>query len=128
MFAKEKTFDVNKDAKLVIQFEHGSVKCNNWDKNEISVKITAISETSNAEKAEKSFSRINWDVKGSRNEVTVESKLTGNSGNKHVNVSVELEIFMPKTVSLDFNHKFGNACFSFRNISWGVDITRRREI
>ena len=106
----EKTFDINKDAKLVVRHEHGNVKCNNWDKNVISIKLTAKSNTSDQEKADKSFSRINWDVSGDKNEVFVESKISGKgNGTKHVNVSVELEIFMPKSVSLDFDHKFGNA-------------------
>jgi hypothetical protein len=106
----EKSFDVNKNAKLVVRHEFGNVTCSNWDKDVISVKITGKSETSNSEKAEKAFSRINWEVNGDRNEVYVECKISGKgNGSKNPNVSVDLEIFLPKSAGLDFNHKFGNA-------------------
>lgn len=106
----EKTFDVGKSVKLVVRHEHGNVKCNNWDKDVISIKLTARTKTTDQEKAEKAFSRIRWDVHGDASEVYVESKITNKSNyNKHIDVSIDLEIFMPKSISLDFENKFGNA-------------------
>ena len=106
----EKTFDVSKSAKLIVQHEHGNVRCNNWDKDVISIKLIARAKTTDQEKAEKAFSRISWDVHGDRNEVYVHSKINNKlNSNRHIDVSIDLEIFMPKSISLDFENKFGNA-------------------
>ena len=105
----EKIFTVNPDANLVVSHQHGNVYCNNWDKNEISVTVIAHTKTTNGEKAEKAFNRINWEVKGNSNEVIVQSKLSGRSGGDLPNVWVEIEIYMPKSINLNLSHKFGKA-------------------
>lgn len=105
----EESFPVNADANLVVNHEHGSVICNNWEKDEISVTLIAHVKTSNNEKAEKAFSKISWEVKGNSNEVIVRSKLSGKSGGDSPNVWVDIEIYMPKSINLNFSHKFGKA-------------------
>ena len=51
----EQTFDVSKNANLVVRHEFGSVKCTNWDKDAISIKLTARTNTSDQEQAEKAI-------------------------------------------------------------------------
>ncbi len=104
----EKSYSVNTDADLVVNHEYGKVYCNNWDKNEIKVTIIAYAKTSSNEKAEKAFSRLSWEVKGNSNEVLVNSKLTGKGGGG-TNIWVDIEIYMPKSINLNFRHKFGKA-------------------
>lgn len=106
----EKKYNVNKGALLRIDHKFGEVNCKNWNEEAISVKVTAIVETSDQSKAESIFSRIRIDVSGNSNEVSVESdfndKLFGNEKN---NLTINIEIFMPKSIKLQLDHKFGNA-------------------
>jgi len=105
----EKTFPVNTSSKLIINHEHGNVYCNNWDKNEISIKLTAITNTENEKKAENAFDKISWEIEGNSNEIFVRCKLSGKDiENKNI-VSVDMEINMPKSVNINLSHKFGKA-------------------
>jgi len=106
----DNSFEVNDNALLSVMHEMGNVTCKNWDRNEISVKITASVETSDLDKAAKAFERIQYNVVGNRNQVTAECKVKSKkNGSRDSNLQIELEIFMPRTVRLDFQHKFGNA-------------------
>ena len=106
----DKKFEINKNATLVIDHEFGDVKCRNWNKNEISVKAIVRAKTSDAQKAEKIINKVSVEVKGNKDKVVVECDLNQkNSGNKNINVNIDLEIFMPSTVSLEFDHSFGSA-------------------
>jgi hypothetical protein len=104
------TFAVNDNALLSVSHEMGNVSCKNWDKNEISVQITASIETNDPEKAAKAFEQVEFNVSGTRDAVTVVCKLKSKkNGDKYSNLNVDLVIFMPESVRLDFDHKFGNA-------------------
>lgn len=105
----EKSFNISPSATLKLSSEFGQVFCKNWDKQEISVKITGIAKTGNEEKAQKAISRIQYTVDGNSNEVTVTCKLTGNDNGNKPEVSTDIEIFMPKSINLDLKHKFGAA-------------------
>lgn len=106
----EKKYNVNKGALLRIDHKFGEVNCKNWNEEAISVKVTASVQTSDPSKAESIFSRIRIDVAGNSSEVSVESdfndKLFGNEKN---NLTINIEIFMPKSVKLQLEHQFGNA-------------------
>jgi hypothetical protein len=104
------TFAVNDNASLSVSHEMGNVSCKNWDKNEISVLITANAETNDPDKAAKAFEQVEFNVSGTRDAVTVICKLKSKkNGDKYSSPSVDLIIFMPEFVRLDFDHKFGNA-------------------
>jgi hypothetical protein len=106
----EKTFDVNKNPNLNINHSFGNLTLKNWDKNEISIKITAKAETSDEEKAEKLFDYVVWDVNGDKSEVNANCKLSKKSnGNKHSKLNFEMEVYAPKAVVLNLKHQFGNA-------------------
>ena len=89
----EKTFDVNKNPKLNINHSFGDLKLKNWEKNEISVRITASAETSDQEKAEKLFGYVVWDVNGSKTEVNAMCKLSKKNDNNSGKLQFEMEIF-----------------------------------
>lgn len=108
----DKNYPVQSGAHLSITQEFGNLNCKNWDKNEISVKLTATVETRDQAKAEKEFNRVQWQVSGNDNEVIASCKLTsqknGNNRNR-TNIHLKLEVFMPVSVSLDVKQKFGEA-------------------
>ena len=106
----DKKFNVSKGALLRIEHKFGEVNCKNWNEDAISVKVTASVETSDMKKAESVFSRITLNVQGNSNEVSVESDFNDKlfEDNKS-NLTIKIEIFMPKSVKLQLDHKFGNA-------------------
>jgi len=57
-----KSFDVNKDALLVINNKFGKVHCENWDKNNISIEVIITIEASNEEKANKYFDDVDISI------------------------------------------------------------------
>lgn len=105
----EKTFEINPDALLFIDHEFGSVNCHNWDKNSISIKVTVHAEKANAEQAQKIINRIQLEVSGDRNKVSSVCKMLNNSTSNSVSFSIDLEVFMPKSINLQLKHKFGPA-------------------
>ncbi|NOX86562.1 MAG: DUF4097 domain-containing protein [Chlorobi bacterium] len=106
----EKSYPVQSMADLLISQETGSITCENWDKNEISVKLSATAETGDREKAEKEFDRVIWNITGNSKEVSVSCKLAPNRDKKsRINVNLKLEIFMPRSVNLELKQKYGNA-------------------
>jgi len=104
----EKTFEVNPDAVLLIDHEFGEVNCQNWDKNSISIKVTVHVDASNEEEAQKIISKINLSINGDKTKVSSICSLNSSS-NKTTNISIDVEVFMPKTVGLQLKHKFGSA-------------------
>jgi len=106
----QKKFDVNKDALLSVEHKFGKVECRNWDEMAISVKVNATVRARGAEKANKIMERIEVEIGGNRNGVSVETdlakKLFEGSDNE---VSIDIEIMMPENVRLEFDHQFGNA-------------------
>lgn len=106
----EKTFKVNPNAQLLIDHEFGTLECKNWEKNEISVKITARISSDNEDKIEKALSRVQYDLSGTGDKVAVTCSLNNKgNNNRNANVSVDVEIRMPRDLRLDVKHKFGSS-------------------
>lgn len=105
----EKSYPVNQSPTLTVNHEFGEVTCKNWDKQEISVKITGIAKTSNSEKAETAFKRIQYTLEGNKDAVKVICKLGGNNNGQKPDVSINVEIFMPQSINLELEHQFGSA-------------------
>lgn len=105
----EKSFTVSQNADLLVNHEHGNVICNNWDKNEITIKLTAYAEATDAEKADKIFDKISWEIKGNSDEVIAQCKISGKGSNSAPNMRIDMEINMPKSINLNLSHKFGKA-------------------
>ncbi len=118
----EKSYPVQSMADLVISQETGNLTCENWDKNEIMVRLTAVVETNDREKAEKEFDRVIWNISGNSKEVSVNCKLAPNR-NKRIKLTVDLklEIFMPRSVNLELKQKYGNAYIGI--VDGTADIT-----
>ncbi len=107
---EEKKIEINENALLVVDHEFGNVQCKNWDQNAISIKVTVRVKTENAGKAEKIMSNIIVDVHGNKDKVVAMCDLNQKRlGDKNVKVTIDFDIFMPETISLEMSHKFGNA-------------------
>ena len=104
----DKTFEVDKDAQLLIDHEFGNVNIQNWDKNNISIKVTAHIESNNEGLAQKILDRVHLSISGDKNKVSSVCSLS-NSSNGKTNFSIDVEVFMPKSASLQLKHKFGAA-------------------
>lgn len=104
----DKTFEVNKDVQLLIDHEFGDVTIQNWDKNSISIKVTAHIESNSEEQAQKILSRIQLNISGDKTKVSSVCSLTNSSNNK-TTFSIDVVVFMPKSASLQLKHKFGAA-------------------
>ncbi len=106
----DKKIEINKNAKLIIDHEFGNVRCKNWDQNAISVKVTIRVKTNDAQKAEKIINNVIVDVKGNRSEVVARCDLNQKKhGDKNVKVTIDFDIYMPETISLELEHQFGTA-------------------
>lgn len=107
---ENKKFDVNQNALLIIDHEFGNVKCKNWDQNSISIKVTVRIKTENTGMTEKILSNITIDVHGNKDKVVAMCDLNQKKfGDRNVKVNIDFDILMPETISLELNHKFGNA-------------------
>lgn len=104
-----KSFDVNKNAQLVLKNKFGKIQCENWDKNTIGVEVEITVDAASQEKANKYFDKINISVSGSSSEVSVISNFDDDLfKNNKDEISVDFKISMPATVGLDVDHKFGD--------------------
>lgn len=104
----EKTYQVNANAQLMIDHEFGTLECKNWDNDKISVKITARIDSENEDKIEKALSWVQYDLSGTSDKVALTCTLNNKgSNNRNTNVSIDVEIMMPRNVRLDVKHKFG---------------------
>lgn len=106
----QKKFEVSKNALLSVEHKFGDIRCENWDQEAISVKVTASVQASNIDKAHKLLDKISIEIEGNRNGVSVETDFNDRifSGDKK-GLSIDIEIMMPESVRLDIDHQFGNA-------------------
>ena len=104
-----KSYDVNKDATLVIKNKFGKIHCQNWDQNAISIEVTITLEASNQEKANKYFDKISIAFSGNSEKVTATTSFDDNLfDNNNNDISIDYMVKMPKTIGIDLDHKFGD--------------------
>ncbi|MCF6171297.1 MAG: DUF4097 domain-containing protein [Bacteroidales bacterium] len=103
----ENNFDINSNASLVVNQEFGKMVCSNWDKETISVKVTARWKTGDASKAQKMIDKVELHVRGDHDQVVVFCKPGKQGSNENNKLSLEIEIFMPKSINLRVKQKFG---------------------
>jgi len=106
----DKKIPVNKNALLHIEHQYGELKCKNWNESTVAIKVVVKTEVSGYEKAEKVFNTVKVDISGDNNTVnivtSIREKLFNNGNN---NFSIDMEIYMPASLSLELEHQFGNA-------------------
>lgn len=118
----DKEFKINSNATLIIDHEFGSVVCENWEKDVISVTATVRVKTSNESKAQTIIDNVIIDVKGNSNKVEAICELNQRNQKKSsTNVSIDFDIKMPASVSLVLDHSFGSA--SIETVSGPASIS-----
>ncbi|MFK5856728.1 MAG: hypothetical protein QM503_11400 [Bacteroidota bacterium] len=106
----DKKIDVKSDARLIIDHEYGNVRCRNWDKNEIAVKVTIRVKTKDEEMAAKIIDKVIVDVDGSSSKVKAYCDLNQRlQGNSKIQVSIDFDIYMPSTVFFELDQSFGTS-------------------
>ena len=104
-----KSFDVNKNALLELKNKFGKIQCLNWDQDIVKVDVEITINTSNQDKADKYFNRINVDISGSADKVSVITSYDDNLfKNNNNDITIDFTIQMPESLQLEVNHKFGD--------------------
>ncbi len=118
----DKEFEINPNAKLIIDHEFGSVHCENWDKDIISVVATVKVKTRNEEKAMEIIDNVIVEVKGNMSKVEAICDLNQKyRKNKKSEVHINFEIKMPESISLELESRFGSAYIE--SLSGPSDLT-----
>lgn len=119
-----KSFDVNKDALLIMKNKFGKIHCENWDKNEISVEVIITVEASNQDKANKYFDKIDVEISGSSSQVSVVTHFDDNLfKNNKDEISVDFMIHMPESIGIEVDHKFGDLVLASVEGNSSIDLS-----
>lgn len=104
-----KSFDINKNAVLVVKNKFGKIHCQNWDKNTIDLKVEITIEASSQDKADKYFEKIRIDFDGSSSRVSAVTNFDENMfKNNNGDISIDYMVMMPATIGVEIDHKFGD--------------------
>lgn len=104
----QKEFEVNKNAILHIDNQFGEIKCQNWNKNMVSIEVIVTVEARNESKAEKYLDWIEVSLSGDRNRVEGITSLGSGHSYENADISIDYKIMMPNTLNIDFVNKFGD--------------------
>jgi hypothetical protein len=107
----KKSYDVNKDASLILKNKFGEIRCETWDKNVISINVQILVDARNEQKAQRVFDKIDVEISGSKNLVEVITHLESINGSS-VEFSINYKVFFPETITLNLVNKFGNTYLS----------------
>lgn len=116
-----KSFDVSPGVLLKITTEFGEVKAHNWDKQKISIEATITVDASSQSKADERFKRINLEIEGGKDLVSILSKIESSFfGKASNNISIDFLIYYPADCRLKLDSEFGSAFFE--DIKGNTDI------
>ncbi|MFC2107600.1 hypothetical protein ACFLRY_04635 [Bacteroidota bacterium] len=102
----QEKYDINPDALLKTDTRYGDVVIKNWSENAISIKVTITVNKSSQSKADDFFEKVDINLKGNSTLVSAVTEISNLKGNNEF--SIDYEIYAPKTISLDLNHKYGS--------------------
>lgn len=103
----KKSYDVNKNATLILKNKFGEIRCETWDKNIISIDVQILVDAKNEQKAQKVFEKINIEISDSKNLVEAITHIES-INNSSQEFSVNYKVFFPETITLNLVNKFGN--------------------
>ena len=102
-----KNYTISPDANVTLKNSFGSIQCETWDKNEISIKIVMTVETDSQEKADEVFEKIDFVINGSDSAVTARTRL-GKGFSVRGKFSINYTVNMPASVNLNLSNEFGD--------------------
>ena len=105
----KKEYNVEKDALLIVKNKYGKVHCNNWEKDAISIEVIIKVDAPSEDKANKILDKIDVKISGNSSEVSAVTEFRKGWCDEKVckELSIDFIIYMPNTVELDIEHKFG---------------------
>ena len=128
-------FTISKDGEVNIANTYGTVKINTTGGDEVVIEVTIKVDKRSEDDAEEFFEKVNIEFDNSRSEVSAMTKIGNqkksswtkwlNPGNWNNNssYSVNYEVWMPSTCSLDLTNKYGDIAVS--DIDNNVKLTLR---
>jgi hypothetical protein len=125
----EKSFPIKADGTLNISNKYGSVDITDWDKNEISIKVTIVVKTSNQSKADDIFDRIDIKFNNSKSFVSAETEIESNkswfgwtSWLGKTEYQINYEVKMPQSVHLKCKNRYGDTFITDLNNGAELEI------
>jgi hypothetical protein len=107
-----------------VKNKFGKIHCENWDKNSISIEVTITVETSGQEKADKIFDKIDISISGSANRVSATTNYDDNVfGKNNSEISVDYLIYMPASIGIELDNKFGDIILDEIKGSSQIDLS-----
>lgn len=93
--------------------KYGKLDVKTWDQNKVKVDVTIRVQARNEEDAQKVFNQIRIDFTSSANLVKAETIVESSSGwdwwgSSKSDFTIDYEVYLPKTVTLDVAHKYGD--------------------
>lgn len=126
----KKEFDINKNGEIDISNQFGKIEINTWDKDKAKFSIVIAVRTNSESRAQEIFDRINIDFSNGNDYVKAVTEIKsknnswwgGWSGNNNADFTINFEVFLPKTVSLDIRNRHGNTYISEMSGDAELDI------
>jgi hypothetical protein len=103
-----RSFEVDKNATLVLKNKFGKINCTNWDKNSIAIEVIITVEASGEKKATEILNKIDVSISGDRREVSAITSFEENLSSGNNKIQVDFLITMPTWVNLEVDHRFGD--------------------
>lgn len=118
----KKDFDIDRNATVRINNSFGDVQCYIWDDTKVEIEVIITVWAKNESEADKIFDNISVDISGNRSLVEELTKIK-KIKSKNAKFSINVNVYLPASVYLDFTNQFGN---SFLGAMKGrTDITQR---
>ena len=103
----KKEFDVNRDATVEIDNSFGDVQCYTWNENKVKIEVFVEVLANDERAANKVFDRIDVEIEGNSSRVSQNTDVNNVKG-KNVKFSINVNVYLPETLNLDFRNRFGN--------------------
>jgi hypothetical protein len=110
------SYNVDRDDKLSISNQFGTVNIKTWAKNEVKVDIHIETSSTVKEANDEMFDRIEIKQGKDGNVVSFKTEMDKNEnkssrhrGNQSNNIQVDYDVWMPASLALDLKHRFGKA-------------------
>lgn len=114
-----KAFSTKGVTKLSVINKYGDVNIKNWDKDELSIKVTITVDARSESNAKDLFEDIKITLEKQNGEIIGHTDFDMRASKN--NFSVDYEIFMPKTLDVELENKYGNVFIN--ELSGHLDLT-----
>lgn len=103
----EKTYDVNREAQLIIDNRYGDITINTWEQQQVQIIVTITAESKREEKANRFLETVNVEFTGSPEMVKAVTSFSSKKQNIK-EFSIDYVIYAPGSLTYDLKNKFGN--------------------